>query len=169
SMSGDAATGTATLNATNSILSIASDSTYYTTSPMFHITNTAAIINLNNCTLNFGSGILIQDAGQNEWGTSGSNGGTLTFTATNQTLTGNIIVDSISTLTYKLTSSTYTGAINPSSSYGTTSVTINSGSTWTLTGNSHITSLTNAGTINYGTYTLYVNGVAYTASNPYKA
>ena len=32
----------------------------------------------------------------------------------------------------------------------------------------HLTNLTNKGTINYGNYTLYVNGKAYNASNPYK-
>ena len=161
-MSGDADVGTATLNATNSILSIPSASTYYTTAPMFHVTNTAAIINLNNCTLNFGSGTLLDVSGQDQWGTTGSNGGKLTFTATNQDLTGNIEIDSISTLSLTLTNSNYNGAINPSGTYGTTNVVISAGSTWTLTGNSYVTSLSNSGTINRGSYKLYVNGVEYT-------
>ena len=162
SMSGDADVGTATLNATNSILSIPSASTYYTTAPMFHVTNTAAIINLNNCTLNFGSGTLLDVSGQDQWGTTGSNGGKLTFTATNQDLTGNIEIDSISTLSLTLTNSNYNGAINPSGTYGTTNVVISAGSTWTLTGNSYVTSLSNSGTINRDSYKLYVNGVEYT-------
>ncbi len=163
SMSGDADVGTATLNATNSKLTIASDSAYASTAPMFHITNTESIINLNNCTLNFDSGILLDASGQDQWGTTGSNGGKVIFTATNQNLNGNIIIDQISTLSLTLDSSTYTGTINPSTTYGTTTVTINQGSTWTLTGNSHITSLTNKGTINTNGYTLYINGVAYNA------
>ena len=167
SMSGDADVGTAQLNAQNSVLTILSNSSYYKTAPMFHVTNTAAKIYLTNCTLNYGSGILLNNSGQDQWGSSGSNGGDLTFVATNQTLTGNIIVDKISSTSLTLKSSTLKGAINPSTSYGTTSVTISSGSTWTLTGNSHVSSLSNSGTINYGSYTLYVNGVAYTASNPY--
>ena len=163
SMSGDADVGTATLNATNSKLTIASDSAYASTAPMFHITNTKAIINLNKCTLNFDSGILLDASGQDQWGTTGSNGGEVTFTATNQILTGNIEIDSISTLDLTLKSSTLTGAINPTGTYGTTTVTIEEGSTWTLTGNSYITSLNGSGTINTHGYTLYVNGVAYTA------
>lgn len=168
SMSGDAASGVSKFNATNSKLTISSKSSYYKSAPMFFVTNTQATITLKNTTLNFGSGILLKAAGQSQWGTSGSNGGKVVLNAINQKLTGKIIVDKISTLKLTLTKSKYSGCINPSSSYGTTKVTINSGSTWTLTGNSHVTSLTNAGTIVYGSYTLYVNGVAYTASNPYK-
>ena len=168
SMSGDAASGVSKFDATNSKLTISSKSAYYKTAPMFFVTNTQATITLKNTALNFGSGVLLKAAGQSQWGTSGSNGGKVVFNAINQKLTGKIIVDKISTLKLTLTKSKYSGCINPSSSYGTTKVTINSGSTWTLTGNSHVTSLTNAGTIVYGSYTLYVNGVAYTASNPYK-
>lgn len=168
SMSGDADVGVSKFTATNTNLTISSKSSYYKSAPMFYVTNTDANINLNNCTLSYGSGVLLKAAGQSQWGTSGSNGGDVTFTAKNMKLTGKIIIDKISTLKLTLTKTTYKGCINPSSSYGTTKVVVNSGSTWTLTGNSHVTSLTNSGTINYGSYTLYVNGVAYTASNPYK-
>ena len=163
SMSGDADVGTATLNATKSILSIPSESAYYTTAPMFHVTNTAAIINIEDCTLNFGSGVLLNISGQDQWGTTGSNGGQVTFTASNQNLNGSINVDKISTLSLTLSNSNYNGAINPIGTYGTTNVVVSSGSTWTLTGDSYITSLSNSGTINKGSYKLYVNGVEYTA------
>lgn len=168
SMSGDAASGVSKFTSTNSKLTIAKDSSYYKTAPMFFVTNTKASITLKNTTLSYGSGILLKVSGQSQWGTTGSNGGNAIFNAVNQKLTGKTIVDKISTLTFTLTKTKYAGCINPSSSYGTTKVTVNSGSTWTLTGNSHVTSLTNHGTIVYGSYTLYVNGVAYTASNPYK-
>lgn len=60
SMSGDAGEGTGTLNVTNSTLEIASDSNYYNTAPFFFITNTKAIINLENNTLKYGSNLLLK-------------------------------------------------------------------------------------------------------------
>lgn len=168
SMSGDSDIGVSKFTATNTKLTISSKSSYYKSAPMFYVTNTRSNINLNKCTLSYGSGVLLKAAGQNQWGTSGSNGGAVIFNAKNMNMNGKIIIDKISSLKLTLTKTTYKGCINPSSSYGTTKVVVNSGSTWTLTGNSHVTSLSNSGTINYGSYTLYVNGVAYTASHPYK-
>ena len=167
SMSGDADVGTSTFTAKDSVLSILSDSDYYESAPMFHVTNTKAIINLEKTELNFGSGTLLDVSGQSQWGTVGSNGGELTFNAKDETLDGNIIVDSISSLNMTLSSTSYVGAINPSDDFGQTDLIIESGSDWTLDGDSHISSLENNGEINYNGHTLYVNGVAYTESNPY--
>lgn len=167
SMSGDADVGTSTFTAKDSVLSILSDSDCYESAPMFHVTNTKAIINLEKTELNFGSGILLDVSGQSQWGTVGSNGGELTFNAKDETLDGNVIVDSISSLNMTLSSTSYVGAINPSDDFGQTALIIESGSDWTLDGDSHISSLENNGEINYNGHTLYVNGVAYTESNPY--
>ena len=167
SMSGDADVGTSTFTAKDSVLSILSDSDCYESAPMFHVTNTKAIINLEKTELNFGSGTLLDVSGQSQWGTVGSNGGELTFNAKDETLDGNVIVDSISSLNMTLSSTSYVGAINPSDDFGQTDLIIESGSDWTLDGDSHISSLENNGEINYNGHTLYVNGVAYTESNPY--
>ena len=120
SMSGDADVGTSTFTAKDSVLSIESDSEYYETAPMFHVTNTKAIVNLESTELNFGSGILLDVSGQSQWGTVGSNGGDLTFNANDEILDGNIIVDSISSLNMTLSSTSYIGAINPSDDFGQT-------------------------------------------------
>ena len=167
SMSGDADVGTSTFTAKDSVLSILSDSDCYESAPMFHVTNTKAIINLEKTELNFGSGTLLDVSGQSQWGTVGSNGGELTFNAKDETLDGNVIVDSISSLNMTLSSTSYVGTINPSDDFGQTDLIIESGSDWTLDGDSHISSLENNGDINYNGHTLYVNGVAYTESNPY--
>ena len=157
SMSGDADVGTATFNCSDCELSIDSNSSYYSQAPMFHVTNTRAVINLESTRLNFGSGILADISGQNQWGNVGSNGGDLTFNIIECNLNGNITVDEISSLNLTLNKTTFEGAIN---STGNTSVIINEGSTWTLTGDSYVTSLVNNGNINYNGHSIYVNGVA---------
>ena len=167
SMSGDADVGTSTFTAKNSALSIESDSDYYKTAPMFHVTNTKAIVNLESTELNFGSGTLLDVSGQSQWGTVGSNGGELTFNAKDEILDGNVIVDSISSLNMTLSSTSFVGSINPSDDFGETNLVIDSGSDWTLDGDSHVSSLENNGEIYYDGHTLYVDGVAYTESNPY--
>ncbi|WP_295722929.1 hypothetical protein [uncultured Methanobrevibacter sp.] len=168
SMSGDADEGTAQFNANNAKLSISSSSKYYDTAPMFHVTNTASNISISDTTLEFGSNILLNVSAQDQWGDTGSNGGDVQFKSTNEELKGNIFVDNISSLKFNLKNTLLKGAINPQNNYGDTNLTIESDAQWTLTGNSHLTNLTNKGTIDYGAYTLYVNGKAYNASNPYK-
>ena len=143
SMSGDADTGTGTFTSKNSTLSISKKSSAYKTSPMFFITNTNAVINLINTTLNYGSNkLLIVSGNSGEWGTSGSNGGTVTLNANKQTLTGDITVDNISTATLKLKSSTLTGTINSANSAKAVNVSLDGSSTWNVTGDSYVTKLT---------------------------
>ncbi|MBQ4468880.1 MAG: hypothetical protein II917_01900 [Synergistaceae bacterium] len=130
------------------------------TGDIFYITNTTAEIDLSGVTItnNDSSGVFLR-AELAGWSTT--NGGTVELTADNQTITGDFVIDSASSLTLELEdSSTMTGAINTANSGASVSVSIEAGSTWTLTGNSYVTSLTNNGTINKGSYTLYVNGTA---------
>ena len=159
SMSGDADVGTATFICENTKLTINSSSDYYKTAPMFHITNTKANITLKSSTFSFGSGILLDISGQSQWGNVGSNGGDVNLTAIDENLTGDVIVDSISSLYFKLENTDFEGAIN---STGNTTVVIDSGSTWKLTGDSNITSLENYGKIDLNGHKLYVNGIEYT-------
>lgn len=76
-----------------------------------------------------------------------------------------IVIEGKNSVTLKNTKltkkSSFTGTINSSKQEGTVKVTVEKGSTWTLTGDSYVTSLTNNGTINTNGHTLYVNGVAY--------
>lgn len=165
SMSGDASEGTGTFTATNSKLTVDSNSSYYKTAPMFFITNTDAVINLTNTKLSYGSNILISAKGTSEWGNSGSNGGNLTLNAKNQTLEGNIEVDNISTLTMNLSeNSSYTGTINADKSAKSIALKIDATSKITLTGDSYVTSLEDSDSsysnINFNGYKLYVNGTA---------
>ena len=84
------------------------------------------------------------------------------FTADAQTLEGNIVVDSISTLNMTLKNgSTFTGTVNITDNAQNGAavsdnavITVESGCTWSLTGNCTVTSLTNNGTIDFNGYTI---------------
>lgn len=165
SMSGDADVGTSTFTAKNTKLTIAEDSPVASEAPMFHITNTACVINLENTQCSFKSGTLLESSGQNQWGNEGSNGGVCELNTNNEDLTGNVIVDSISSLDWNMKNTKFSGAIN---STGNTTVSVGEGSTWTLTGDSTVSSLEVSGNIEYGDYSITVNGQAYNSSNPFK-
>ena len=173
SMSKDASSGKAYFKMTNgSITSRTGD--------MFCVTNTSCSIDITNVDATT-SGNFLRVEGQ-KWGTSGSNGGTVDLTASNQGIVGDIIVDDYSSLTMTLKdSSTFKGAFNPdttsTSSFKTSAATsgvinvvVEEGSKLTLSGNSYITSLTvaNSSDVDYGDggYTLNIDGTEYTASNP---
>ena len=129
--------------ATDSTLTISKKSKVYETSPMFFITNTDAVINLENTKLNYGSNQLVTVSGNDgEWGSQGSNGGNLTFNATNQTLNGNISVDNISTASFILKSSTLTSTINSENNAKEVNLSLDSSSKWVVTGDSYVTTLT---------------------------
>lgn len=165
SMSGDADVGTSQFTAKNSKLTIPEDSPVYSEAPMFHVTNTACVIDLDNAELSFGSGTFLEIAGQNQWGSEGSNGGVAELNTDNEKIDGNVIVDSISSLTWNMKNTEFKGAVN---STGNTTVNVGEGSTWTLTGDSIVSSLSVSGNIEYGEYSLTVDGKTYNSSNPFK-
>ena len=160
SMSGDAAVGTSEFSMTGGTLT-------GNAGDMIYVTNTHSVINLSGVTIvnTDASGALLRVVGNSAkrgWGTAGANGAQVEFTADAQTLDGDVIVDTISTLDFTLTNnSTFTGTINViDNADGGTAVdnnavvTIEKGSTWTLTGDCTITSLTNNGTINFNGHTI---------------
>ena len=159
SMSGDAASGEAVFTSKNSTITTNKGDSFY-------VTNTTATINLeNNKIINNDSSGNFLRIQKDSWGNSGSNGGTVTLNLTNQEANGNIVVDSISKLTMKLSNgSSYKGTIN-SSNEGEVSIVLDKTSSITLTGNTYIKSLTNADSsnsnINLNGYKLYVGGIEF--------
>lgn len=160
SMSGDAEVGTSSFSMTGGSLTS-------NNGDMFYITNTNCTLSLTGVKLTNkdNDGYLLNVTGNSAshgWGSAGSNGAQVTFTSNNQTLTGDIRVDSISTLDMTLSkNSTFTGTVNVvDNEDGGTAIsdnaviTIENGSTWNLTGNCVISSLTNNGTINFNGYTI---------------
>lgn len=159
SMSGDADSGVATFSAVGNTITTNNGDTLY-------VTNTKATIYLENNTIvnNDSSGNFLRIQ-KDSWGNSGSNGGDVTLEMSNQEVEGNIVVDSISTLDLTLSdSSVLEGTINGSNTAEEINITLDSSSKLVLTGDSYITSLSNADTTNsnidFNGYTLYVNGVA---------
>jgi uncharacterized protein (TIGR03437 family) len=125
--------------------------------PVFYVNNGTANITLKRVTVTAGSGVLVS-AAAGSWGTSGSNGGTVILTANGQTLTGNMTADSISSIALSLTnSSVLTGTLTNAS------VTLDASSTWTVTGNSVLTSLTDSAGIS-GTSVTNIKGNGYTVT-----
>ncbi len=161
SMSGDADVGQASFTAKDSTITTNKGDTIF-------VTNTTATISLtNNNIINNDTegGFLRIQAGK--WGTSGSNGGDVSLNAENQMISGDIFVDNISTLAIALKNgSSYTGTINGANIAKSISLSLDSSSSITLTGDSYITELNNEvsdnSNINLNGYTLYVNGVALT-------
>ena len=159
SMSGDAEVGTSSFTMNGGTLTS-------NNGDMFYVTNTHCTIDLTGVTLtnNDANAYLLNVTGNSAshgWGNAGSNGAQVEFTANDQTLEGDIIVDSISTLDLTLSGSSFTGTINivDNADGGTTVddnavVTVDEGSTWTLTGDCTLTFLTNNGTIDFNGYTI---------------
>lgn len=136
STSGDAAEGEGTFNMTGGSITAK-------TGPLFYSTNTIATINLENVKLTGNSTLL--KAGADSWGTSGSNGANVTLNAKKQVLSGSVEADSISSLTLNiLDGSKLTATINANNTAQSVVLNLSSDSTWTVTGNSYLTGLTDA-------------------------
>ncbi len=163
SMSGDADSGTSTFTMNGGTLTSKNGH-------VFHVTNTAAVINLNGVKIvNEDSANILLSVCADGW-----NGDTnkATVNAASQTLEGTILVGSDSELTLNLTDgSSFKGSIDGniknakgetvSTEVGTVSVSIDKSSTWTLTSDTYITSFDgDISSVDTNGYTLYVNGKA---------
>lgn len=153
SMSGDASEGESSFTMTGGSL-------VAQTGSMFHVTNTTTTISLEGVALtNASDSDDLLTATADSWGTSGKNGGHTTVRLTDQTATGNIVTDGISSVSLSLVGSSYAGTITGD---GTVSVTMDANSTWRLTGDSSVSSFSgDTSGIDLNGHTLLVHGVAY--------
>lgn len=160
SMSGDADDGMSTFTMDGGTLT-------GNNGDMFYVTNTGTTISLSKVTVDRQDeeGAFLRVSGNSAskgWGTAGQNGGQVTMNLDDMALTGDIVVDSISTLDLTLSNNTtYEGSINiVDNAEGGTAVdnnavvTVEAGSTWKLTGDCTVTSVNNEGTIDYNGYTI---------------
>ena len=142
SFSGDAESGIARLKAENNTL------TTHATGAFIYVNNTTAEVDLSNNAISMpNTNTLVKAAADSRWGNAGENGGHLTLRASNQALSGNIVADSISTVALDMTNgSSLVGAVNTNNSAKEVTVKLSKDSSWTLTGDSYVKSLTNEDT-----------------------
>ena len=157
SMSGDADSGTSSFSMDGGTLTNENGD-------VFFVNNTTCRIDLTDAAItnDDASGVFLRAAAAG-WGTQGSNGGNVTLNASSQAIDGDMLVDDVSALNlYLQDGSSFSGAVNPSGQEGDVCVELDANSTWTLTGDSYVTSLTCVpGSIDLNGHALYVNGVAY--------
>lgn len=142
SFSGDAESGIARLKAENNTL------TTHGTGAFIYVNNTTAEADLTgNTILMPNTTTLVKAAADSRWGKDGENGGHITLRASNQELSGNIVADSISTIAIDMANgSSLVGAINTDNTAKEITVKLSKDSSWTLTGDSYVKSLTNEDT-----------------------
>lgn len=152
SMSGDSEVGNSTFQMDGGTITSQNGGLFYTT-------NTECTIALKDVdiTYNDDSEFFLQCTGNNNqrgWGQSGANGSDCSFTADSQDMKGNVIWDSISDLDFYITdNSTLTGAIVDDETYagnggnGYCNVYLAEGCTWTVTGDSTVSSIESEGSI----------------------
>ena len=152
SMSGDSEVGNSTFEMDGGTLTAKNGGMFYTT-------NTESTITLSDVDITYAdeNDFFLKCTGnsnQRGWGTSGENGADCLFTAVKQDMEGDVVWDSISQLDFYMTDgSTLKGAVVDDESNagnggdGYCNMYIEKGSTWTVTGDSTLTSLQNAGTI----------------------
>ena len=163
SMSGDADSGTSSFTMTGGSLTSKSGH-------VFHVTNTNAVISLSDVEIRNedASGVLLSVC-DDGWNGAGN---IATLNADGQELSGTILVGSNSSLTLNLVNgSSFTGKVSGeivnakgntvSTEVGTVDVTLDSTSTWSLTGDTYVSSFNgDTANISFNGYTLYVDGVA---------
>ncbi len=152
SMSGDAEEGNGTFEMSGGTLTAKAGGMFYTTN-----TQSTFILNDVDITYAENSDFFLRCTGNANgrgWGSSGANGADSTFTGISQEMTGDVIWDKISTLDFYATEgSTLTGAVVEDTTYsggsgeGYCNVYIDESSSWIVTGDSTLTSLSCAGTI----------------------
>ena len=163
SMSGDADSGTSSFTMTGGSLTSKNGH-------VFHVTNTNAVINLSGVEIrNEDASDVLLSVCDDGWNGAGN---VATLNADGQALSGTILVGSNSSLTLNLMNgSTLTGTVSGeivnakgatvSTEAGTVDVTLDSTSTWSLTGDTYVSSFSgDTANISFNGYTLYVDGAA---------
>ena len=163
SMSGDADSGTSSFTMMGGSLTSKNGH-------VFHVTNTNAVISLSGVEIRNedASGVLLSVC-DDGWNGAGN---VATLNADGQALSGTLLVGSNASLTLNLINgSSFTGTVSGeivnakgdtvSTEAGTVDVTLDSTSTWSLTGDTYVSSFSgDTANITFNGYTLYVDGVA---------
>ena len=131
---------------------------------LFYNTNDTAYVYLSNVTLANSCDTLVRSILGSWGGSSATKGGNTHLVCSNQILSGIIYIDSNSKATLNLSnSSSYTGRITTGKIAKMAAATLDATSSWSLTGDSYLTSFTNANLTNSNIisngYHIFLNGI----------
>ncbi|MBQ6770121.1 MAG: hypothetical protein IJP44_03980 [Bacteroidales bacterium] len=143
----------------NAYITVSSSSltTTDTNAPLCEVpTKNVGTLTLTDVTLNVASGLLMFVDYNTQWTTHGGTGNlVLNTTQDSWTYQGNVDADSYSNITVTVGENVvWQGVMDGDNDAMSSTVTVNQGGVWTLTGNAYVDVLVNNGTIHKGDYTL---------------
>lgn len=127
----------AELTIENSNVRVNNASEYYNKIPLFYVYDTNTKINLTKNNLSYGSGILL-----NVESKEGSSNKNTVFTITDSIIRGHIYSDKNSAIRINLNNAIYYGSINNNNTSQYIDISLDKTSTWYLTGNSYVNTIT---------------------------
>jgi len=149
--SGDSEGTNGYITVTGGSLTVTNSST-----PLLEVpTSMTGTLTLTDVSLSVPSGVLMYVDYNTQWSTYGGTGNLILNTTSSCTYTGSVVADATGTATVTVNSGvTWNGAIDTDNTAKSTTVTVNNGGAWVLSGNTYVDKLVNNGEIYLNGYTL---------------
>lgn len=134
---GSSAFSTAELTIENSNVRVNNVSDFYRSIPLFYVYDTNAKINITKNNFYYGSGTLLNIESKED-----SSNKNIAFTMTDSIITGHIYADKNTSLRINMNNAIYHGSINSNNTSQYIDISLDKTSTWYLTGNSYVNTIT---------------------------